>query len=290
VSARAASSPVAEAAAGTRIGRRFAELAAEKRAGLVAFVTAGDPDLATSRAILEGLPEAGADLIELGMPFSDPMADGPAIQASSLRALKSGMTLAKVLEMVASFRRRDTNTPIVLMGYFNPIYSYGVERFLAEAKRAGVDGLIIVDLPPEEDEELCLPAMRAGLDFIRLATPTTDAARLPKVLTHASGFLYYVSITGITGTRSASTEAVEAAVKRLKAATKLPIAVGFGIRDPEQAAAIARFADAAVVGSALVDRIAQKLDAHGKPAPDTPSHVLELVRALSKSIRAARRG
>ncbi|HVG81154.1 MAG TPA: tryptophan synthase subunit alpha [Methylomirabilota bacterium] len=272
----------------TRIGRRFAALAAENRAGLVAFVTAGDPDLATSRAILDGLPEAGADLIELGMPFSDPMADGPAIQASSLRALQSGMTLPKVLEVVAQFRRRDEETPIVLMGYYNPIYSYGSERFLADAKRAGVDGLIIVDLPPEEDEELCLPAARAGLDFIRLATPTTDAARLPKVLTHASGFLYYVSITGITGTRSASTEAVEAAVKRLKSATKLPVAVGFGIRGPEQAAAIARFADAAVVGSALVDRVAQKLDGHGKAAPDTASHVLELVRELGTSIRAAR--
>ena len=290
MSARASASAVKDVSAGTRIGRRFAQLAAENRAGLVAFVTAGDPDLAASRAILEGLPEAGADLIELGMPFSDPMADGPAIQASSLRALKSGMTLAKVLELVAGFRRRDEQTPIVLMGYYNPIYSYGVDRFLTDAKRAGVDGLIIVDLPPEEDEELCLPAIRAGLDFIRLATPTTDAARLPKVLTHASGFLYYVSITGITGTRSASTEAVEAAVKRLKSATKLPVAVGFGIRDPQQAAAIARFADAAVVGSALVDRVAQRLDPHGRPAPDTAAHVLELVRALSHGIRAARRG
>jgi tryptophan synthase alpha chain len=289
VSARAAASPAAEPAAGTRIGRRFAQLAAERRAGLIAFVTAGDPDLATSRAILEGLPQAGADLIELGMPFTDPMADGPAIQAASLRALKSGMTLPKVLELVASFRRRDEQTPIVLMGYYNPIYSYGVQRFLGDAKRAGVDGLIIVDLPPEEDEELCIPSRRAGLDFIRLATPTTDAARLPKVLTHASGFLYYVSITGITGTRSASTEAVEAAVKRLKAATKLPVAVGFGIREPGQAAAIARFADAAVVGSALVDRVAQKLDPHGKPAPDTADHVLDLVRALSAGIRAVRR-
>ena len=285
----AAASPVA-AAAGTRIARRFAALAKEKRAGLIAFITAGDPDLPTSRAILEGLAEAGADLIELGMPFTDPMADGPAIQASSLRALKSGMTLAKVLELVAAFRRRDGETPIVLMGYYNPIYSYGVDRFLADARRAGVDGLIIVDLPPEEDEELCIPATRAGLDFIRLATPTTDAARLPKVLTHASGFLYYVSITGITGTRSASTEAVAAAVKRLKSATELPVAVGFGIREPEQAAAIARFADAAVVGSALVDRVARKLDPHGKPAPDAASHVLELVRALSRGVRAARQG
>jgi tryptophan synthase alpha chain len=289
VSLCAAATP-AVSAVERRIGRRFAALAAEKRAGLIAFVTAGDPDFDTSRSILEGLPRAGADVIELGMPFTDPMADGPAIQASSLRALKSGMTLPKVLELVHGFRRGDGETPIVLMGYYNPIYSYGVDHFLAEAGRAGVDGLIIVDLPPEEDEELCIPAMRAGLDFIRLATPTTDAARLPKVLTHASGFLYYVSITGITGTRSASSDAVAAAVSRLKSATRLPIAVGFGIREPEQAAAIARFADAAVVGSALVDRVARKIDPHGRPAPDTASHVLELVRALSRGVRAARQG
>jgi len=274
----------------TRIGRRFASLAAERRAGLIAFITAGDPDIAVSSQILAGLPGAGADLIELGMPFTDPMADGPAIQASSLRALRSGMRLTKVLDMVAAFRRQDDETPIVLMGYYNPIYSYGVERFLSDARGAGVDGLIIVDLPPEEDEELCIPARRAGLDFIRLATPTTDAARLPKVLNHASGFLYYVSITGITGTRSASTDVVEAAVDRLKQATKLPVAVGFGIRNPEQAAAIARFADAAVVGSALVDRVAQKLDAHGQPAADTAEHVLELVRKLAGGIRSARQG
>jgi tryptophan synthase alpha chain len=274
----------------TRIGRRFASLAAERRAGLIAFITAGDPDIAVSSQILAGLPGAGADLIELGMPFTDPMADGPAIQASSLRALRSGMRLTKVLDIVAAFRRQDDETPIVLMGYYNPIYSYGVERFLSDARGAGVDGLIIVDLPPEEDEELCIPARRAGLDFIRLATPTTDAVRLPKVLNHASGFLYYVSITGITGTRSASTDVVEAAVDRLKQATKLPVAVGFGIRNPEQAAAIARFADAAVVGSALVDRVAQKLDAHGKPAADTAEHVLELVRKLAGGIRSARQG
>jgi len=274
----------------TRIGRRFASLAAERRAGLIAFITAGDPDIAVSSQILAGLPGAGADLIELGMPFTDPMADGPAIQASSLRALRSGMRLTKVLDIVAAFRRQDDETPIVLMGYYNPIYSYGVERFLSDARGAGVDGLIIVDLPPEEDEELCIPARRAGLDFIRLATPTTDAARLPKVLNHASGFLYYVSITGITGTRSASTDVVEAAVDRLKQATKLPVAVGFGIRNPEQAAAIARFADAAVVGSALVDRVAQKLDAHGQPAADTAEHVLEFVRKLAGGIRSARPG
>jgi tryptophan synthase alpha chain len=274
----------------TRIGRRFASLAAERRAGLIAFITAGDPDIAVSSQILAGLPGAGADLIELGMPFTDPMADGPAIQASSLRALRSGMRLTKVLDIVAAFRRQDDETPIVLMGYYNPIYSCGVERFLSDARGAGVDGLIIVDLPPEEDEELCIPARRAGLDFIRLATPTTDAVRLPKVLNHASGFLYYVSITGITGTRSASTDVVEAAVDRLKQATKLPVAVGFGIRNPEQAAAIARFADAAVVGSALVDRVAQKLDAHGKPAADTAEHVLELVRKLAGGIRSARQG
>jgi tryptophan synthase alpha chain len=274
----------------TRIGRRFTSLAAERRAGLIAFITAGDPDIAVSSQILAGLPGAGADLIELGMPFTDPMADGPAIQASSLRALRSGMRLTKVLDIVAAFRRQDDETPIVLMGYYNPIYSCGVERFLSNARGAGVDGLIIVDLPPEEDEELCIPARRAGLDFIRLATPTTDAARLPKVLNHASGFLYYVSITGITGTRSASTDVVEAAVDRLKQATKLPVAVGFGIRNPEQAAAIARFADAAVVGSALVDRVAQKLDAHGKPVADTAEHVLELVRKLAGGIRSARQG
>jgi tryptophan synthase alpha chain len=291
VSARSASAPAPEvAASGTRIGRRFAALAAEGRAGLVAFITAGDPDMTVSAQILAGLPACGADLIELGMPFTDPMADGPAIQASSLRALRSGMRLSKVLDMVTTFRRGDAETPIVLMGYYNPIYSYGVDRFLGDARQAGVDGLIIVDLPPEEDEELCIPSTRAGLDFIRLATPTTDAARLPKVLNHASGFLYYVSITGITGTRSASTEAVEAAVKRLKQATKLPVAVGFGIRNPDQAAAIARFADAAVVGSALVDRVAQKLDAHGQPAGDTAEHVLELVRGLANGIRTAREG
>ncbi len=291
MSSRAVSSPSPRiSAAGTRIARRFAALAAENRAGLVAFITAGDPDLSTSRAILEGLPGAGADVVELGMPFPDPMADGPAIQAASLRALKSGMSLTKVLELVAGFRRNDDETPIVLMGYYNPIYSYGVDRFLADARRAGVDGLIVVDLPPEEDEELCLPASAAGLDFIRLATPTTDAARLPKVLNRASGFLYYVSITGITGTRSASSEAVEAAVKRLKAATNLPIAVGFGIREPAQAAAVARLADAAVVGSALVDRVARKLGADGKPAPDTAAHVLELARAIAAGVHGARRG
>jgi tryptophan synthase alpha chain len=256
----------------------------------VTFVTAGDPDYETSLKIITGLPKAGADVIEIGMPFTDPMADGPAIQAAGLRALANGQNMKKTLKLVKEFRKGDKDTPIVLMGYYNPIYVYGVDKFLVDAKAAGADGFIIVDLPPEEDEELCIPARRAGIDFIRLATPTTDAARLPKVLTHASGFLYYVSITGITGTRSASTEAVQAAVKRLKAATKLPVAVGFGIRAPEQAAAIARFADAAVVGSALVDRIAQKLDSHGKPAPDTASHVLELVRALSASIRTARRG
>lgn len=290
MSARAVASPSREALAkGARIARRFAALAGEGRAGLIAFITAGDPDLATSRAILEGLPAAGADLIELGMPFTDPMADGPAIQASSLRALKAGMTLSKVIGMVADFRRADADTPIVLMGYYNPIYSYGVDRFLADARRAGVDGLIVVDLPPEEDEELCIPAGAAGLDFIRLATPTTDAARLPRVLNRAGGFLYYVSITGITGTRAASVEAVRAAVARLKASTRLPVAVGFGIREPTQAAAIASFADAAVVGSALVDRVASKLGPTGAPTPEAAAHVLELVRALAAGIRAARR-
>ncbi|HXV24545.1 MAG TPA: tryptophan synthase subunit alpha [Alphaproteobacteria bacterium] len=289
MNSRTAPSPAPRvSAAGTRIARRFKALAAENRAGLVAFVTAGDPDLATSRAILEGLPGAGADVIELGMPFTDPMADGPAIQAASLRALRSGMTLAKVLELVAWFRRRNDETPIVLMGYYNPIYSYGVDRFLPDARGSGVDGLIVVDLPPEEDQELCIPAGAAGLDFVRLATPTTDAVRLPKVLNRASGFLYYVSITGITGTRSPTSQAVEAAVKRLRAATDLPIAVGFGIREPAQAAAVARLADAAVVGSALVDRVAQKLDAQGRPAADTAAHVLALARALAAGVHGAR--
>jgi tryptophan synthase alpha chain len=263
-----------------RITRRFAELAEEDRAGLIAFVTAGDPDRAVSAEILAGLPAAGADLIELGMPFSDPMADGPAIQAAGLRALGAGMTLGGVLDLVRGFREHEEHTPVALMGYFNPIYRYGVERFLDDALAAGVDGLIVVDLPPEEDDELCLPALARGIDFIRLATPTTDDRRLPMVLNNTSGFIYYVSITGITGAAAPVAERVRDAVARIKSHTRLPIAVGFGIREPEQAAAIARAADAAVVGTALVQTVEHALDAEG---------VLERVRALAAGVREARR-
>jgi len=262
----------------TRIDKRFAKLKAEGRAGFVAFITAGDPDQETTRAILTGLPAAGADVIELGMPFSDPMADGPAIQASSLRALKAGASMVKTFGLVRDFRTRDNDTPIVLMGYYNPIYSYGVERFLADANAAGVDGLIVVDLPPEEDAELCLPAVKAGINFIRLATPTTDDKRLPAVLANTSGFLYYVSVTGITGAGTGAIGAVSEAVARLKRRTDLPIAIGFGIRDPEQAAKVAKVADAAVVGSALVEEIAKG----GAPA------VLALAKRLGDAVRSAR--
>ncbi|MFQ5765012.1 MAG: tryptophan synthase subunit alpha [Rhodospirillales bacterium] len=271
----------------TRIGRRFAALKAEGRAGLVTFVTAGDPDLATSKEILLGLPAAGADLIELGMPFSDPMADGPAIQASSLRALKSGMTLKKTLALVADFREADGDTPVVLMGYYNPIYVYGPERFLTDAKKAGVDGLIVVDLPPEEADELWEPARDAGIDFIFLTAPTSDDKRLPKILERASGFVYYVSITGITGTRSAAVDDVEKAVRRIRRHTGLPIGVGFGIKTPEQAAEIAGVADAAVVGSALVSLVAENLSPDGKPEPGLAAPVLELVSALAQGVRKA---
>ena len=272
----------------TRIERRFADLQAEGRAGLVVFVTAGDPDYRTALDLVKSLPEAGADVIELGMPFTDPMADGPAIQASSLRALKSGMTLKKTLAFVTEFRAGEKNTPIVLMGYYNPIYSYGVEAFLKDALAAGVDGLIIVDLPPEEDAELCLPALKAGLNFIRLATPTTDDKRLPTVLKNTSGFVYYVSIMGITGTKSASDADIARAVQRLKRHTDLPVAVGFGIRNADQARAVAEQADAAVVGSAVVSRIADQLDANGKPKPGLNAHVLDLVRDLAAGVRSAR--
>jgi len=245
----------------SRIEERFADVKAEGRAAFVAFVTAGDPDYETSAAILEGLPAAGADVIELGMPFTDPMADGPAIQLSSLRALKSGQTMRKTLAMVKTFRRRDGKTPIVLMGYYNPIYVYGVDRFLADARDAGVDGLIVVDLPPEEDEELCLPAVKAGLNFIRLATPTTDDRRLPAVLNNTSGFVYYVSVAGITGTKTPDIESVKAQVARIKRRTALPVAVGFGVRTPAQAAGIAQGADGVVVGSALVECVRANLAA-----------------------------
>ena len=268
-----------------RIERRFAALKAEGRGGLVTFLTAGDPDPETSCKIVLGLPTAGADLIELGMPFSDPMADGPAIQASSLRALKNGATLAKTLDLVRSFREQDDDTPIILMGYYNPIYIYGVEAFLSDAKAAGVDGLIIVDLPPEEDSELCIPAIDADIRWIRLATPTTDAQRLPKVLNNASGFVYYVSILGITGTASVPEEATRNAVDYLKSHTDLPVAVGFGIKTPEMAATIARTADAAVVGSAIVERIVAGLDDEGRAQPGMVGNVLEFVRALAAGVR-----
>jgi len=275
----------ARTAAGSRIEARFAALKAEGRPGLVTFVTAGDPDPETSYRILEGLPAAGADVIELGMPFSDPMADGPAIQASSLRALKAGASLARTLDMVRRFRAVDDEVPIVLMGYYNPIYSMGVDRFLAAAKEAGVDGLIVVDLPPEEDDELCLPALKAGIHWVRLATPTTDDRRLPTVLQNTSGFLYYVSVAGITGTRSASSEAIGEAVARLRRHTDLPIAVGFGIRTPEQAAAVGRVADAAVVGSALVEKVRETLDEQGRGGPQTAAALHDYVRALAAGLR-----
>ena len=274
----------------TRLARRFAALRAEGRAGLVTFLTAGDPDGETAWEILRGLPEAGADVIELGMPFSDPMADGPSIQASSLRALKAGQTLKKTIATVARFRKADRDTPIVLMGYFNPIYSYGVEKFLKDARGAGVDGLIVVDTPIEEDDELCGPARAAGLDFIQLLAPTTGDGRLPKVLARASGFVYYVSITGITGTRSADASDVASAIRRIRRHTQLPIAVGFGIKTPAQAAAIARIADAAVVGSALVNAVAAGLDGKGKAKKGLAGRVLGLVESLARGVRRARRG
>jgi tryptophan synthase alpha chain len=269
---------------GTRIAARFAALKKEGRAGLIPYLTCGDPDGETFERLLAGLPEAGADLIEIGMPFSDPMADGPSIQAAGLRALRAGMTLAKTIAIVRRFRARDEATPVVLMGYYNPIYRYGVPRFLNDAKAAGVDGLIVVDLPPEHDDELCLPALAAGLDFIRLATPTTDDLRLPAVLMHTAGFIYYVAIAGITGTKSANIAHVSQAVSRLKRHSPLPVAVGFGIRTPPQAADVARVADAAVVGSALVDRVAASL---GDKAALVRS-VLDDVRALSAGVRGAR--
>ncbi len=272
-----------------RIARRFAALKEEGRAGLVAFVTAGDPDLETSNAILAGLPGAGADLIELGMPFSDPMADGPAIQASSGRALTAGMTLGKTLAMVRTFRKTDTETPVILMGYFNPIYIYGVADFLKDAKEAGVDGLIIVDLPPEEENELCKPALEAGVDFIYLTTPTTDDARLPRVVENAAGFVYYVSITGVTGTATAAVADIEAAVNRIARHTDLPIAVGFGIKTPDQAARVARLADAVVVGSALVGKVVENLDENGKPGPGLVKSVLDFAKDLANGVRDARR-
>jgi tryptophan synthase alpha chain len=271
-----------------RIEQRFDQLRAEGRAGLVTYLACGDPDRASFEKILAGLPGAGADLIEIGMPFSDPMADGPAIQAASQRALKSGMTLAKTLEVLRRFRKTDAATPVVLMGYYNPIYRYGVPRFLKAAKDAGCDGLIVVDLPPEHDEELCLPARAAGIDFIRLATPTTDDKRLPAVLRNTSGFIYYVAIAGITGTKSADAGEVNKAVARLKRHTRLPVAVGFGIKSPTQAAEVSRGADAAVVGSALVETLARNLDKKGRAKPGLVASVLKDVKALAKGVRLAR--
>lgn len=274
--------------AATRIDHRFAKLKAEGRSGLVTFITAGDPDHETSLALLKGLPGAGADVIELGMPFTDPMADGPAIQAAGLRALNNGARMTRTLDMVREFRKADDETPLVLMGYYNPVYSYGVERFLADAKAAGVDGLIVVDLPPEEDTELCVPALKAGVNFIRLTTPTTDDARMPAVLANTSGFVYYVSVTGITGAGSASAGAIDEAVARLRRHTDLPLAVGFGITTPEAAAAVARVADAAVVGSAIVRQVELNLDADGKPTAALVPNVLDFVRALAQGVRTAR--
>jgi len=271
----------------TRIDRRFEDLARQNRAALVTFVMAGDPDLTTSLAILKALPRAGADVIELGMPFTDPMADGPAIQAAGLRALKAGTTLAKTLALAADFRKGDASTPLVLMGYYNPVYVYGVEAFLRDAKAAGVDGLIIVDLPPEEDTELCLPALAAGLNFIRLATPTTDEARLPAVLTHTSGFVYYVSITGITGAAAPDPAKVASAVGRIKAHTRLPVAVGFGVKNAGSAAAIAAHADGVVVGSAIVEALRASLDSHGKATGKSVEAVEGLVAEIAKGIRPA---
>src|SRR5690606_32404270 len=272
----------------TRLDRRFAALQAEGRAAFVTFITGGDPDFDTSFEVLKGLPGAGADVIELGMPFTDPMADGPSIQASSQRALRNGASMKKTLELVRRFRESDNETPIVLMGYYNPIYHMGVETFLGRAIEAGVDGLIVVDLPPEEDDELCVPAMKAGLNFIRLATPTTDDKRLPAVLANTSGFVYYVSINGITGSASPQARDVAAAVARIKRHTQLPVAVGFGIRTPEQAASIAQAADGAVVGSAIVAAIAAELDAQGKMKSGGPARVLELVANLASAVHGAR--
>jgi tryptophan synthase alpha chain len=273
----------------TRIERRFAALKEEGRAALVTFTMAGDPDSDTSLAIAKALPKAGADVIELGMPFTDPMADGPAVQAAGVRALHAGQTMKKTLAIVRDFRKADDATPIVLMGYYNPIFIYGVEKFLADAKAAGVDGLIVVDLPPEEDEELCLPALKAGLNFIRLATPTTDDKRLPAVLNNTSGFVYYVSITGITGSAAPDAAKVSGAVARIKRHTKLPVAVGFGVRTVEQARALAEGADGVVVGSALVDALRASLDKSGKVGTGTIKAVTDLVAALAQGVRSARR-
>src|SRR5256885_14080598 len=272
----------------TRIDARFAELKKQGRSAFITFLMGGDPDPKTSLETIKALPKAGADVIEIGMPFTDPMADGPAIQASGLRALKAGMTLRKTLNMVRAFRNGDDATPLVLMGYYNPIYIYGVDQFLVDAKSAGVDGLIIVDLPPEEDIELCLPAMRVGLNFIRLATPTTDDERLPAVLANTSGFVYYVSITGITGGAGADIAAGTEGVARLKRHTKLPVCVGFGIRTPQAARAIAENASGALLGTALVDALRASLDSEGRATAKTVSAVADLVASLAQGVRGAK--
>ena len=273
----------------TRIDTRFAALKKEGRAALVTFLMAGDPDPATSLAIIKSLPRAGADVVEIGMPFTDPMADGPAIQAAGVRALAAGQNMKKTLQLVRDFRAGDDETPLVLMGYYNPIYIYGVDKFLADAKAAGVDGLIVVDLPPEEDEELCLPALRAGLNFIRLATPTTDDKRLPAVLNNTSGFVYYVSITGITGAAAPDASRVSAAVARIKRHTQLPVAVGFGVRDAASARGIAEGADGVVVGSALVEALRKSLAPGGKAQAGTVNAVTELVASIAEGVHSARR-
>lgn len=271
-----------------RLEARFAHCKAEGRAAFVTFLMAGDPDYETSLSIVKALPQAGADVIELGMPFSDPMADGPPVQAAGQRALKAGQTLTKTLQLVSAFREGNQETPIVLMGYYNPIYIYGVDRFLADAKAAGVDGLIVVDLPPEEDAELCLPALKAGVNFIRLATPTTDDKRLPKVLENTSGFVYYVSVTGITGSATPDFNAVAQAVARIKAHTSLPVAVGFGVKTAEHARAVAQGADGVVVGSALVETVRKSLDSNGRATEKTVSAVSALVKELADGVRSAR--
>ena len=270
----------------TRIDRRFANLKQQGRSALVTFVTAGDPDYETSLKIIKNLPKAGADIIEFGMPFTDPMADGPAIQAAGLRALHGGQTIKKTLKMVREFRKDDSDTPVVLMGYYNPIYVYGVPKFLKVAKAAGVDGLIVVDLPPEEDGELCLPAMNADLNFIRLATPTTDDKRAPKVFKNTSGFVYYVSVLGITGTKAPDLKSVKANVNRLRKHTKLPIAVGFGVKSAKQARAIAQDADGVVVGSALVMAVRDSLTKAGKPTSKTVKAVHNLVADIARGLRS----
>jgi len=269
----------------TRLANRFAELKSQRRAGLVTFITAGDPDLETSAAILHGLPAAGADIIELGMPFSDPMADGPAIQLANQRALAAGISVRKTLELVADFRARDAATPLILMGYYNPIYRYGNRAFIEDANAAGVDGLIIVDLPVEEDDELCQPCLTAGLHWIRLTTPTTDDARLQRILAHSSGFVYYISIAGITGTKSAAQNAVADAVARIRRQTDLPIAVGFGVKTPAQVKQTAKVANAVVVGSAVIERIAAGVE-NGEKPHKIAANALAFVRKLADSLIA----